>query len=91
MAVNSEFLELLALLATQCEGDRLHLPKVIAGLVLGHGEGHGSTSADPVPSDLSNAARGVPQAVGDGVAATIHRTCCGGGCSEEGLDLRLQD
>ena len=71
--------------------DRLDLQEVVAGQILGHGEGYSSTPADPVSGDLTDAVGDVPQTGGDSVAASIHRS--GGGSSRgvEGLDLRLQD
>ena len=66
------------------------MQEVVSGLILGCGKGHSGTPADPVSGDLSDAAGDVPQAGGDGVAASVHRCGGGGRCSMEGLDLRLQ-
>jgi len=66
--VVGEFLELLLLLTTQGEVDRLHLPEVVAGLVLGCGKGHSSTPADPVSSDLSDTAMVSPRAFTEFIA-----------------------
>ena len=77
--VVGEFLELLLLLATQGEVDWLHLPEVMAGLVLGYGKGHSSTPADPMSSDLSDTAMVSPRAFTEFIAvvATARRvwTC----------------
>ena len=69
----------------------MHLQEVVAGLVLGYGEGDSSTPADPVLGVFLDAAGDVPQAGGDGVAASVHQAGCCGSCGMEGLDLRLQD
>ena len=68
-----------------------HQQEVVAGLVLGCGEGHSTTPADPMPGDLSDTTGDVPQMGGDGVTASVHRLGGGGSCGVEGLDLRLQD
>ena len=65
----------------------MHLQEVVAGLVLGYGEGHSSTPADPVLGVFLDAAGDVPQAGGDGVATSVHRPGCGGNCGVENLDL----
>jgi len=65
----------------------LHLQEVVAGLVLGYGEGHSSTPADPVLGVFLDAAGDVPQAGGNGVAASVHLAGCSGGCGVEGLGL----
>ena len=79
------------MLAAQREVDRLDLQEVMAGLVLGCGEGHSSTVADPMSSNLPDAAGDVLETSGDGVTASIHRSGGDGCCGMEGLDLRLQD
>ena len=89
--VVDELLERPPVLAAQREVDRLDLQEVMAGLVLGCGEGHSSTAVDPMSGNLPDVAGDVPQTGGDGVAASIHRSSGGGRCGMEGLDLRLQD
>ena len=78
-------------LAAQWKVNRLDRQEVMAGLELGCGESHSGAAADPMSSDLPDVAGDVPQTGGDGVAASVHRPGCGGGCGVEGLDLRLQD
>ena len=85
--VIGELLESPPVLAAQREVNRLDLQEVVAGLELGCGEGHSGAASDPMSGDLSDAAGDVPRARGDGVAASIHRPGCGGGCRMEGLDL----
>ena len=89
--VIGELLESPPILAAQREVDRLDLQEVVAGLVLGCGEGHSSTAVDPMSGNLPDVAGDVPQTGGDGVAASIHRPGGGGCCGMEGLDLLLQD
>ena len=85
--VVGEILEIPPVLNAQREVDRLDLQEVMAGLELGCGEGHNGAAANPTAGDLSDAARDVSQAGGDGVATGIHRPDSGGCCGMEGLDL----
>ena len=71
--------------------DRFDLQEVVAGFELSCAEGYSGATADPMYDDLSDAVGDVLQAGGDGVAASVYRPGCGGGCGMEGLDLRLQD
>ena len=85
--VIGELLESPPVLAAQREVDRLDLRELMAGLVLGCGEGHSSTAVDPMSSNLPDAAGDVLQTGGDGVAASFHRSGGSGYCGVEGLDL----
>ena len=89
--VVGEILESQPILAAWQEVGRFNLREVMAGLELSCGEGHISATANLMTGNLQDSIGDVLQTGGDGVAASIHRSGRGGGCSMEGLNLRLQN
>ena len=68
--VIGELLESPPVLAAQREVDRLDLQELMAGLVLGCGEGHNSTAVDPMSGNLPDVVGDVPQTGGYGSATS---------------------
>ena len=58
--VVGELLEGPPVFTAQQEVDRVDLQEVVAGLVLSCGKGHSSTTTDPMPGNLPDAAGDVP-------------------------------
>jgi hypothetical protein len=71
--------------------DWFDLQEVVNSLKLGSGEGYSGAAVDPMTGDLLDAVGDVMQTGSDGVTASVYRLGRGGGCSMEGLYLRLQD
>ena len=67
--------------------DRFDLQEVVAKLELSCGEGYSGTAADSMSGNLPDVVGDVLQAGSDGVASSVHRPGCDGGCGMEGLDL----
>ena len=83
--VIDELLESPPVFAAQREVDWLDLQEVMAGVELGCGEGYNCAVMDPMYGDLPDAVGDAPKASGDGVAASVHRSGCGGSCARGGF------